>query len=248
MKFLSFLLLVLASSAQGAFFDCIFEIQKLPEVPSRLTYVCYLPQGSRTNITGDDSTIYEVSGAQRPGFQMTDVNAIRLIKDQVFTIMPGNMGTWFPNLFYIEWLDSALGNLIGKDLVRYPKLEYLIMPGNHLHTLDQTLFIEVPLIRHVDFSRNTINTIAKGVLDGLYDLTFFSLEANDCIDFVARSREDFPELLHYMTSGCGIAGECALRCSLEKEVDQLRERIEQQNEKIDALQSLMETRRIQPQN
>lgn len=239
MKTLSFLLLFLASSAYGAHFDCLFEFQD--RFLDRLAYICYIGQGARSDVIGNDTTIDDITGTHtRPGFGLTEVNVFTMISDKVFTSLPENFDAWLPNLFFFDWIQGSLETLTADDLHQFPKLEYLNLQGNRLHTLEGHLFVNNPLLKTIDISNNALNKLGRGVLSGLYDIVAVNFEGNECVDYAFHRREEMPELVQRMEDNCGIAGECPLRCSLEVEVDYLRKIVDEQDGKIADLQRLIE--------
>lgn len=164
-------------------------------------------------------------------------------------------GAFFPNLKGISIINSNLLTLEAKDLKPFRGLLHLRLLANSLTTLKGDLFKLTLSLRYIDFQRNLIQRVGYGLLKDLQpvvEVADFSnnICINSCaslpriygwetafIRFVTLLEENCIAKSEMLTTeppptpdcrlidSTNTSGECSLRCSLGKEVDEIKSEV-----------------------
>lgn len=177
------------------------------------------------------------------------------VQEEVLNHLPSNLAHFFPNLKGISIINSNLLTLEAKDLKPFRGLLHLRLLANSLTTLKGDLFKFTLSLRYIDFQRNLIQRVGYGLLKDLQpvvEVADFSnnICINSCaslpriygwetafIRFVTLLEENCIAKSEMLTTeppptpdcrlidSTNISGECSLRCSLGKEVDEIKSEV-----------------------
>lgn len=111
------------------------------------------------------------------------------------------------------------------------------VPSIAIASIDGDLFQNTKKIQEISFIRGQFRNVGENLLDGLNDLKIADFQWNPCVNFYANSPEKIQELkLLFMvpcppatTAAATTEAECSVRCSLTREFDELRWKVEEQD-------------------
>lgn len=240
MKILS-LLLVMGSSS-GVILDCIFSTQTCQYSSS---YSCSLTVVDYRNAT----TITEIRGKHIGGKGNNDVDGLLSFAESKLDKIPQGIEKFFPNLVLINWSNGALKVISAKDLKPFTNLTSLNLFSNKITSLDGDLFKYTPELERISFSFNMIKHVDYHLLDNLFERRQVQIYflSNQCINSYAFDKDSLTKLKNELREKCPMAtspppvmtttqpttteptigeGECSIRCSVNKEIDDLRRRVD----------------------
>jgi len=128
-------------------------------------------------ITSANTKISSVAGEHLAGKTIYDVERVGLRNKTKLQHFPNNLGSFFPNLTFIQLKYNSLKELNPENLQFMQKLEVLLLPGNQLSDLNAKLFDDVVNLKHLDLSGNRIKVLPNKLLARLKMLKRF--EATD---------------------------------------------------------------------
>jgi Leucine-rich repeat (LRR) protein len=86
-------------------------------------------------------------------------------------------------------MHGKINEIHQSDLKPFPELEYLNLHNNTIEVLEEGLFDFNPNLGFISFANNKIYKIHPEIFDKLTKLTFLFLDANKCVDKLAK--DDF---------------------------------------------------------
>jgi hypothetical protein len=143
-----------------------------------------------------------VSGAHQAGRTNANVNALNVGRELQLARLPGNIANFFPNLFALNWYDSALTAISPADLAAFPNLRSLALFGNRFVELEGNLLQSTPALRFIEFSSNRIEIVGENFLENLPALQQVSFLRNVCIDSSARTLGAIDQLKTLLAKQC----------------------------------------------
>lgn len=170
---LSCILALLAAFASGVTIQCTY----------RGAYVGQLYSCDATVINPENPTLVtEISGTHGSGKTNADVRALYMASRTILTEIPKGFET-FPNLQVFTWNGGILTKIDSSIFKPFPNLELIALSGNRIETLDGNLFEFTRKLQRIDFDNNLIQHVGPGILTGLYNLTYASLQNNPCTKY-----------------------------------------------------------------
>jgi hypothetical protein len=222
-----FCILLLISSTSGLIFECNFRVQYW-------TYVNFLYTCEATIVnTTNPRIIEDIRGDHMDGKVNQDVRGF-LITSQTLNQIPENISDFFPEIQGFICVDANLLTLDSNDLKQFPNLTFFRVMENKIISLDQDVFIFNPNLHYIDFDTNLLENVGLNLLDHLQHLEEADFSNNSCISKNADRRELVEELMLQLPILCPPLPEpsttteqpiCYLRCSLEDEVDELKDKL-----------------------
>lgn len=218
-------------TADAVQFDCYFEYDTLDFVGS--VYSCWV-----TVTSLGSTTLENVTGIHQwyPSNTNDDVEFLN-IRNQNLPFVPQGIVIFFKNLRAIQISDTRMISISAQDLQPFPELEYLFLSGHNLTSLDGDLFSCTPLLKFIFLALNQIQHIGHDLVTNLDNLENLDLQANICINKVARNRTDVVELAPQLSLLCPPLDEVTTvatttelpieQCPCDDEIGELRKEIDQ---------------------
>lgn len=109
------------------------------------------------------------------GFYLSSGYNLRIFK------LPSNLATYFPSLKGISWTSSKLATIKAADLKPFPNLLILDLSVNVIRKLDGDLLQYNPQLVALNIASNYIDSIGKGIFNGLTQLQYIYFYGNPCV-------------------------------------------------------------------
>ena len=224
-------------SINAVHFECKFEIGEW--------FVIGVAYNCEPKVTSSPSGTYldSVSGVHLEGKNNFDVRTLD-VRSQRLSNIPFNLADYFPNLEGIQWHSSNLQFISLSDLKPFPNLKLFSSHSNPLIVLDGDLFMGTPKIQWLSFYNNTIESVGYRLISSLYSLAYANFQSNACINRVMTHPAMMGELIQELKEKCPSPTdpvECEHRCSLNEEVDEVYQRLDDQKERIFELNQEVES-------
>lgn len=142
--------------------------------------------GNGISIGNGSESVEQVLGDHKAGKSNDDVKWLS-VSNVDLTYLPGNIGTFFPNLDFLQWTDSNLTTVKAEDLKSLPKLEKFYVRRNKISSLGGDLFTHTAGIKELDFYKNPIEKVGHDLLTNLKYLEVVDFRDNNCINRYADS-------------------------------------------------------------
>lgn len=126
-------------------------------------YTCYVD----TSITHRCS-VNSFKGLHDEGKTDADVLAVSF-NDIPVAYLPYRMNKFFPQLRILEIENCGLKRISAKDLNVFPHLEALFFMDNHLKSLPNDLFVDLPAIKSICFFNNRLEHLSSELLNAIPD-------------------------------------------------------------------------------
>lgn len=239
--FCSFILIATLATIEGITIQCRFSVTNANYI-SGLVYYC-----DAFILNPHNPTVIDyVTGIHEDG--KTDANVeVLSLQSRDLKFFPENLADIFPNLRSMNFINSNIASLTAENLRPFPELLTLYIWSNKLVSLDGDLFSHNLKLRRIDFDNNLLQHVGYNLLTYLTWLEVADFSNNPCIDVYARSTEirslnallpvrcpPLPvatTLQPIMTTTETPIKDCQLRCSLNDEIDNLKnENVELRNE------------------
>lgn len=215
------------SSTSGLILECSFRLQFWSY--ANVIYTC-----SAKIVNNENPEMIEaIRGNHIADKCHIDVQGL-VISEQVLKQIPMNVAAFFPNLTGVNFYDTELASLDSSDLEQFPKMIFLRVMKNKLVTLDRDLFKFNPILQYIDFDTNFLERVGTDILGNLESLQEADFRNNPCINKYADDPESIIVLNYQLPIKCPPLNEaststelpiCHLRCSLEEEVDGLKNKM-----------------------
>lgn len=231
-------LTALASSTTSVIIQCQFEVVSWTVINSR--YSCE----STTTLTHlPEANITEVGGAHLPGRSNADVEMLNVRNQLSLTRLPKRIDNFFPNLVGLQWIFGGLSTISADDLKPFPNLQILSLYLNKFVTLDGGLLQNSLKLQWINLNDNSVEHVRPNFLDNLRELRTVHLQRNRCVNISASTQEALQALKVHLSTQCSdsapttdpsitvsvsstaLPGGCTIRCSIDNEVTELRERV-----------------------
>lgn len=233
-KMKSFLLVVflLISSSSGVIFECNFRVQYWSHADFIYTCVAKIINSNNLRV------IEDVRGNHLEDKGNLDVQGF-VLSDQVLGQIPENFDEFFPEIKGIIFVGVELEHLTFYDLHQFPKLLFLRVMNNKLVRLDHDLFKYNPDLYYVDFDSNLLEATGANLLANLHFLQEADFRNNPCINKLADNPDSISYLNSLLLRNCPNSNDpstttefpqCNLRCTLEAEVDSLKNQLAREAE------------------
>lgn len=246
--FLLIVFVFLISSVSGLSFTCSYSLRIW--APDKMIYTCVVQSIENGNV----NVIEELTGDHQAESSNADVLGI-IIQEKVLHQIPQNLVEFFPNLIGFICINSSLQLVSAEDLQPFSDLYFFRVWGNQIKSLDRDLFQFNRKLMFIDFDLNRLEQVGTNLIGNLHQLREADFRNNPCIDVFANDRLYIENLNKILPIRCPPLNEpptttelpqCKVRCSLEDEVDQLKEEVEKlnnwntkQDERINELENLI---------
>lgn len=180
-----------------------------------------------------------------------DVNALLFENALGFSRIPRNIEQFFPNIFLIDWFRGELTTVSANDLKPFPNLIVLYINFNRLVSLDGNLLQYTPSIREIYFDNNLLDNVGFNLLANSVELEIADFRNNRCVSILATEPEEMITLNNVLPFLCPPlistdptttistttteSNQCTARCSINDEADELKRRLNEQEETIKAM-------------
>lgn len=224
-------------------------------------YGCDVTVGRSGNLT----SLVDVIGNHLEGKTNSDIELIRIDNSSTFTSIPSNIGNLLPNLLGIDIRDELMTSVTAEDLKQFPNLTYLSICACPIVSLDGDLFKYTPHIQALLIPSNKIVNVGLDLLTNLVDLKFVNFLSNPCLSYYASNPQQLEFLKNNLPSRCPPiitttlipspntpsspntpptstvpVEDCEVRCSLNDEIDELKDQLNQQGTLIRDLMEIVE--------
>lgn len=154
-----------------------------------------------------------------------------------FTNIPSNMGKLMPKLTGVSFNFRMMSSVTAEDLKQFPNITYLVITNSRIASLDGDLFKYTPHIKALSLQGNQIESVGQNLLENLNDLQWANFLYNPCISFVAGITQELEWLKSNLTLECPPketttatpVENCDIRCSMNEEMDSLRDKLTKQD-------------------
>lgn len=231
---------MVASNCQGVIINCEFRMMNWGFLGN--SYNCL----SRGENTGNLTLADEVRGEHLSGKSNADVEVFNEQGNKI-QFIPSNLADFFPNINGMLIGAAPLLELTANDLKPFPNLLRFDSNYGEFSSIDGDLFQHTKMIQKIQINNARLQNVGENLLSGLNDLTNVEFRGDACINFFADTLEKIEELKDLLLVQCpplpgptatvsttteDSADQCPLRCSLEKEVDELNWKVDVQDEII----------------
>lgn len=170
------------------------------------------------------------------------------------TGIPFHVGkNWLPKIIGVEISGDGITSIGAKDLKQFDNIISFYIQARNIISLDGDLFINTPNIEDLIVQSESMINVGHNLLDNLKNLkvAFFQIP---CLISVARSPEQVERLKRKLTLNCPPAvtttteysptptspeEDCQMRCSLNKEVDELKDKVDKQDALVSNLHEIL---------
>lgn len=150
-----------------------------------------------------DRVIAETSGEHKESLANADVKAL-VSMGQTIHYFPRNVEKIFPNINGFSFINVKLREIHQEDIKPYGRnLEYLILIGNEVQTLEKDLFQFNQNLKLIDFRHNRIQYVDQNVFDCLFNLKSLYMLENKCTcENAGFSREKVVAVIESIKETC----------------------------------------------
>lgn len=221
----------LATLTSGVKIECDYKMSNFDAIGN--LYVCYASIMCAEN----RATVIEVRGNHSGEKNNTDVKGFWMSVHNSLTTIPDGLEIFFANLEIFYWSNGSISTIDSSTFKPFPNLSIINLDYNKLVSLDSDLFQHTRKLRGIYFRKNLIENVGYGLLIGLTNLTTADFSLNSCINAFANTPEGIQEIKLQMNNHCQPVtttaisttpepNECAIRCTTNKEADEMNDRIE----------------------
>lgn len=187
--------MLLALHTQGWILNCTFGNVTWTYVGT--VYTCtgvLLATGSR-NLTS-------VNGTHLDGRNDSDVQAIALSNQDVGEL-PEGIELFFPNITVLSGSNLNLSQVSRADLAPHENLQLLVLPNNHIESLDGDTFSSNPSLEYINFSNNQLKNFGSNLFSPLTNLRTLRLLNNVCFNqYIDNNATEISSFLWRATFSC----------------------------------------------
>lgn len=228
--------------SRGVEFKCNIFKTLVWSSPIGSVYTCDHPEVTE----GNDSLIVESIYANHTSrMSNIDVTGLFVTGQMKFQRIPARIEMFLPNLKVLLWDYGNLTSITSDELRPFPELKLLSLFKNKIVSLDSDLFQYTPKLFEIDFAWNLLANVEFDLLANLNELTYAYFYNNPCIDVIAQGPEAILELKKKLMMQCPplattitsttmsptTLGFCDVRCTMNEEVDKLKETLDEQSKK-----------------
>lgn len=177
-------------------FSCKFRIANFSYLNS--AYFC-----PATVIFSEDGnpSLVEIRGDHLAGYSNFQVEALD-VQNQDLRWIPKDIGSFFPNIRVIQWINSNLWEISSADLWQFPNLMVLDLQKNKIVSLESSLFAFTPKILTMSFDSNLLYHVGEDLLTSLKFLKSVYIRNNPCINYYAVSGSEIEYLIKNLHIRC----------------------------------------------
>ena len=191
-----------------------------------------------------------------PGQEITSLNGNDAVSDceglniflQTVHYLPKGLGRFFPKLKTLVVEASNLKSLEKDDLKNIPSLIALYLNKNDLESLDGDLFKFNPTLHYISFQNNKLENVGEKLLQGLTNLSTAHFGNNSCINEIANSDEEIPELVKKLQTQCPSTEEMKKKFYCSDEVAILKAENKKLKSELERFRSLETSKNRQKRN
>lgn len=195
--------------------ECEFKFKSATSL-----YTCVIKSAT---ITKQKTSITGIKGIHSGGRRNCDVEAIRF-ENQIVRYFPRELHKIFSGLIYFEISNCELKEVSRNDLMGLEYLVELNLTGNHLTTLPNNLFANMPKLQKIFLGDNKLERLSSQLLEPLLqnELTFVGLENNRKINLFydswgdLESVESVEKLMKTIDERFGVSNEILENLTLRK--------------------------------
>lgn len=136
-----------------------------------------------------ETTLYTLYSYHIEGKNTSDIQRLN-IYDQKLNFIPRSIGYFYPNLLAISFYLCSLVSVSNFDLKQLLKAIHIEFTNNLLEHIPGDLFLFNPKLQDVDFSRNRIKSVGKGILQPVEELHTIHFISNICINGRVLTNKD----------------------------------------------------------
>lgn len=203
-------------------------------------YTCYATVISVKNPT----TVTNIIGYHHlKGRNNTDVKGFEVKNQEILARIPNGVENFFANLQAFQWSSGNICSIDSNTFEPFPNLLYINLNYNKLVTIDGDLFQYTRKVSTIEFRNNFLEHAGLDLFSGLPYLRKVYFFNNSCIDTGANTTQLIQELKMQLPIKCPPLAttpdpptttisttpepnECLIRCTTNKESDEMNERIE----------------------
>lgn len=142
---------------------------------------CHVCESEDLNVTNSDFQLIEITGMSFHNIAYQSV--VRLsINNQICRFVPKETDKFFPNLETLRIWSSELKVIKQENLKGFSELRELLVPLNHIESLDSDLFTVNKKISRIDFSWNKLKNVGLAFFSSLKIIKYANFHNNHCID------------------------------------------------------------------
>ncbi|KAL7025795.1 hypothetical protein ACKWTF_013638 [Chironomus riparius] len=170
------LLLAFIASVCGTSFDCKYETKGWAYIGS--LYSCIAEPKDLTLNKTVESFLgnHEVNGTN------DDVKVVSFENCQNLTFIPQAIHKIFKNFIAIRFFSCQIEELGSFDLSDYHDLKWIVIYGSLITNIPGDFFMNNLNLIYVNFNRNKIKNIGRGLFNGLNSLKQVTMNSNVCIN------------------------------------------------------------------
>ncbi|KAL7013012.1 hypothetical protein ACKWTF_015150 [Chironomus riparius] len=162
--------------------DCTYQIYTFFVIGP--TYYCKV--SSNLNITSPELAAIDSASDNHTASKFNDDVFGFWAENKTINFFPQNLDKIFKNLKLIVIMHGKINEIHQDDLKPFPQLEYLNLHNNTIEVLEEGLFDFNPNLAFISFANNKLYKIHPEVFDKLTKLSFLFLDANKCVDKLAK--------------------------------------------------------------
>lgn len=147
----------------------------------------------RTFHCTDNEVITGINGAHVAGYSNAMVRGLG-IHLQSISFFRSGFSQYFPNIAGLELTNSNVKVIRKQDLSPFRLLQFLVMQGNRLESLEIDTFEGNPNIDYVVFANNDLKHLDPRTFDVLTRLYYLDVTSNRCINRAASTPQQLAEL------------------------------------------------------
>lgn len=220
---------------------------------NRITYGCSVtanPSESSTELVGFIGEHLHIQGKTNADIEMIIINITPINN---VTGIPFHVGTnWLPQLIGVDISGDGITSIGAEELKQFANIIYLHISARNIVSLDGDLFINTPNIEVLLVQYASITNVGHNLLDNLKHLKVVAF-AIPCLSYFDTSPEQVEWLKSNLTLNCPPAvttteysptptspvEDCQMRCSLNKDVDVLKDKVDKQDALIADLHEIL---------
>ncbi|KAL7011704.1 hypothetical protein ACKWTF_014392 [Chironomus riparius] len=105
-------------------------------------------------------------------------------------VFPKNLEKFFKNLKALWIANCELKEIFQSDLRKFPKLAFILLPGNNIEVIEEGLFAYNPDLEIVGFVDNNLIHVDPNVFDNLNKLSYFWFNNASCVNIAVHNMKD----------------------------------------------------------
>ncbi len=220
---------------------------------NRTTYGCTVtvnPSESSTELVGITGEYKHIQGKANADIEIITINTTTI--NNVTGIPFHVEKNWLPQLIGVVISGDGITSIRAEELKQFDHIIYLNIAASNIVSLDSDLFINTPNIEKLTVKSVSMTNVGLNLLDNLTNLKHAEFKI-PCLNYWAYSPGQVEWLKRNLSLKCPPAEttteysptptspeeDCQMRCYLNKEVDELKDKLDKQDALIADLHEIL---------